>query len=109
MTTEKLERPGRATPGFCVNHGDPKDESTRIKDAPENGNMGYCALFPARHEDGTPKTFMEQGATATTAREITPAGERTLCRKCYKAELEEKYPGGLDKYSDPINDPFPNG
>ena len=102
MTTEKLQRPGRATPGQCVN-GHP------VTDAPENGNAGYGALFPDRHEDGTPKTFMEKGDRGESAREITPASQRTLCRKCFKVELEEKYPGGLDKYGDPINDPFPNG
>ncbi len=107
MTTQ--QRPGRATPGFCVNHGDPKDESTRITDAPETDNMGYGALFPARHEDGSPVTFIEQGDRGQGVRELTPANERTLCRVCLQAELDEKYPGGKDKWGDPINDPFPNG
>lgn len=102
MTTEKLRRPGRATPGFCVNHG-------KITDAPENGNRGYGALYPDRHEDGSPVIFMEQGDRGQVAREITPASKRTLCRVCFQAEWDEKYPDGLDKYGDPVNDPFPNG
>lgn len=102
MTTEKLERPGRATPGVCVNHG-------AIKDAPENGNVGYGALFPKRDAEGNPIMRQEQGDRGTVLKEVTPANRRTLCRVCFKAEWEERYPGGLDKYGDPVNDPFPNG
>ena len=92
----------RATAGECVN-------GHAVTDAPENGNAGYHAIYPARDSEGNVLYRMEQGDRGQVQKEKRPAAHRTLCRECLKAEIKERYPDGVDDAGNPLPDPFPNG